>query len=184
MLSLGTSWPLLDCWLGALFVGALPVATAPGLGMGAGEGQMRKMQGILDRLGAVKLICTEAYRAQAREQGYEGIAGRACTPEEVRGQSPASGFREVRPSAEAIAFGPTGPPWILSDDTIWRLGVPGSGALPAALGGGGPGPGLAVADDGTVWLASELGLHSFDGRTWTEHWSGAGLVDVDVRPDG
>lgn len=87
-------------------------------------------------------------------------------------------------STGAIAFGPSGPPWLLSDDTIWQLGLPGESTLSAATVGDDQVRDLVVADDGRVWVAGDLGLHSFDGETWTEHWTEAPLVDVTLAPDG
>jgi hypothetical protein len=87
-------------------------------------------------------------------------------------------------SAQAIAFAPSGPPWFVSDDTVWRLGVPGAALLPAAAPDSDEIHQLAVADDGVVWVASDLGLHSFDSETWTAHWTDAALTDVDVTSAG
>ncbi len=87
-------------------------------------------------------------------------------------------------STQAIAFGPDGAPWFLSDDTLWQLGVPEVSALPGTSREDDQVSDLAVADDGTLWVASDFGLHSFDGRTWTEHWTGARLTDVDVTSNG
>ena len=90
-------------------------------------------------------------------------------------------------SAQAIAFGPIGPPWFLSDDTVWQLGVPGSTIFPPAIptyGQGDHASDLAVTADGILWVASKSGLHAFDGEMWTERWSGTTLTDLTVAPDG
>jgi len=90
-------------------------------------------------------------------------------------------------STQVIAFGPTGAPWFVSDDTLWRLGEP--GVIGPSLGRGGFGDNgsvtdLAVAAAGTAWVASDRGLRSFDGETWTDHWTETGLADLAIAPDG
>lgn len=92
-------------------------------------------------------------------------------------------------SAEAIAFDAAGPPWILSDDTIWQLGLPGTHEVPGSDGSFATAalavsPALVVSPDGRVWVGTGNGLHSFDGETWTEHWTGTAIVALDVSPDG
>ena len=106
---------------------------------------------------------------------YRGVLYRALESE--------TGSIRLTITAQAIAFGATGAPWFLGHDTLWQLGVPGVSAR-AFPGDGFPGSSLAVADDGTVWVASGEGLRSFDGEAWTERWTGANLDHIDIAPDG
>jgi len=43
---------------------------------------------------------------------------------------------------------------------------------------------LAVAPDGTVWVAADSGVFAFDGAQWTTRVEGHGHFAVDVAPDG
>jgi hypothetical protein len=82
-------------------------------------------------------------------------------------------------STQAIAFGPSGAPWFLSDDSVWQLGVPG-GSFVSPMS---TTYDLEVTSDGVLWVAGDLGLHSYDGRDWTTHWSGSRLHSLHVTPD-
>ncbi|MCB1055786.1 MAG: AMP-binding protein, partial [Acidobacteria bacterium] len=83
LVSLPTSWEWLDAWLGALLLGALPVAIAPAGAMGSSTAHTERVAAILERIGGRLLITGEALRAGARELGLEELAEAATTPEEL-----------------------------------------------------------------------------------------------------
>jgi hypothetical protein len=82
-------------------------------------------------------------------------------------------------SVQAIAFGPTGAPWFLSDNSVWQLGVPGGSIVTPRSATND----LAVTSDGVVWVAGERGLYAYDGTEWTEHWRGGPLESLDITSD-
>jgi len=103
VISLPTSWDLLEVWLGALFAGACPVATAPGMGMGAGADQARKVAGVLERLGCELFVCPATFRAQAAELGFDSIVRISATPAELRALEPAR-HDDAAPGPRDVAF--------------------------------------------------------------------------------
>ena len=78
LVCLPNSWDWLDAWLGAVWMGALPVAASPGLAMGAAAWSEEKTFGIAQRLGARMVICGEGLYRRA-----------AAAPEECRVVTPA-----------------------------------------------------------------------------------------------
>ena len=48
LICLPNSWDWLDCWLGAVWLGAMPVAASPGLAMGSGSFLAEKTFGIAE----------------------------------------------------------------------------------------------------------------------------------------
>ncbi len=68
-------------------LGALPVAVAPGGGMGSQEAQVTKIAGLLERLGASRVISTAHFRAEATRLGQEAVGAAAIDPETLAGVS-------------------------------------------------------------------------------------------------
>ncbi len=60
VVSLPTSWEWFDAWFGALHAGALPVALAPAAALGGRELMLRRVEGVVERLGAKLLVCDAA----------------------------------------------------------------------------------------------------------------------------
>ncbi len=54
LIGLPNSWAWMDAWFGALALGALPIALAPG---GKASGLLQKVESLFDRLGVSKMIC-------------------------------------------------------------------------------------------------------------------------------
>ena len=81
LVSLETSWEWIECWLGAVHVGALPIATAPAGAMGSGRAHLDKVDGLLERLGARFLVAGPAIASEAAELGLTRITDRHLTPE-------------------------------------------------------------------------------------------------------
>jgi len=100
ILSLGTSWELIECWLGAVFCGALPV----NLATGAGTSHWNKLHGLLDKLGAEHVIGSEALRQLALDEGRPDLAPRVTTPDELRVLVPKAGFKQCDPAPDDVAF--------------------------------------------------------------------------------
>ena len=78
---LPNGWDWLDCWMGAVFLGALPVAASPGFSLGSGEHQQRKIFALAERIDARLLICGAVLRDEA-DHAPDGLTVR--TPEEIR----------------------------------------------------------------------------------------------------
>lgn len=103
LISVPTSWEWLEGWLGAVKLGALPVAVAPPGGFGAAGAHIRKVEYLVERLGARRVLSTEGFRRDAAAAQAKGILETLITPEELAGLVPASGgFPEAEP--EAVAF--------------------------------------------------------------------------------
>ncbi len=90
LVSLPTSWDWFDAWLGALFLGAHPVAMAPAPAFGAAEGHVRRIASILEGLGAGRAVVSDAVRDEARRLGEEHVVRAAVTPSELRTVTPAA----------------------------------------------------------------------------------------------
>lgn len=54
---LPTGWPFVEAWLGAVWLGALPVAMAYQGAMSSAEAQVGKLDAVCERLGARRLVC-------------------------------------------------------------------------------------------------------------------------------
>lgn len=83
LLSLETSWELLDAWFGAVLLGALPVVIATPTALGVGTAHLEKLSATLERLDAKLFLCGESWRRAASEQGFERLAAVACTDAEL-----------------------------------------------------------------------------------------------------
>ncbi len=83
LLALPTSWGWLETWFGTLLLGGLPAAVAPAGALGASEAQIEKLDGLLDHLGAERLVCSAAFREAAAGQGATAVAGAALAVEEL-----------------------------------------------------------------------------------------------------
>ncbi|RMH16494.1 MAG: fatty acyl-AMP ligase [Acidobacteria bacterium] len=114
LISLPTSWQLLDAWLGAMLRGALPVAVAAGGALGGGEAHLRKLDGLVERLGARFLLGGARLAAEAQRLGARRAAAAALSAERLQKTTPAT-VPIPRPTPEDVAFlqltsGSTGEP--------------------------------------------------------------------------
>ncbi|MCP3958704.1 MAG: fatty acyl-AMP ligase [bacterium] len=114
LVCLPTSWPWFESWLGAMFQGVLPVAVAPGAAFGAAEAQIRKVEGLVERLDASRTVVTPGFRRDAERAGARRTTEVAITFEELSGLAP-EGSTDRRPEPAEIAFlqltsGSTGQP--------------------------------------------------------------------------
>ena len=110
-----TSWAWFEAWMGALFVGALPVAMARGSAMGAAEAHQQKVESVVARLGAKHAVVSDGFRRTVQASGLAPqTAEVAITPEELAGLAPKK-VPVVSVEPEEIAFlqltsGSTGTP--------------------------------------------------------------------------
>jgi fatty-acyl-CoA synthase len=154
VVSLPTSWEWFEGWFGALLLGAWPVALAPAGAMGAGEGQIRKLAGVLELLGARVVLCRAAFRRAAGELGAAGVAAAAVAVEDLAGTAPAS-WRPAAPDAEEVAYlqltsGSTGRPRAVM---VTHRGVVANAlAIDEAIGAPHGAPASAWVDGMVSWL--------------------------------
>lgn len=154
MISLPTSWPMLDAWLGALLCGALPVAVAPGGGLGGGEAQIRKIDALVERLGARFVLTSDRVPAEAARLGASH-ASRAALGTEAFAATAPDRFRAPDPSPEDIAFlqltsGSTGTPRAVM--IPHRAAVHNAFASDLAIGAPRGGPIHTTAESMVSWL--------------------------------
>jgi acyl-CoA synthetase (AMP-forming)/AMP-acid ligase II len=103
LVSLPTSWEWMDAWMGALLLGALPVAIAPAGAMGSSAAHTQRVAAILDLLGARRVLAGDAVRAGAEELGLDALARAVTTPQELRAMT-AIGFTAPEPTPGDLAF--------------------------------------------------------------------------------
>ena len=106
LVALPTSWGFLEAWLGAVWLGALPVAVAPPAGMGGGNAQTLKVARIAARLDARLVIATVGLReslTRGEDPELAALAARTLDPEALRATAPAP-VPEPTASPDDIAF--------------------------------------------------------------------------------
>ncbi|MBE7467178.1 MAG: AMP-binding protein [Planctomycetes bacterium] len=101
---LPTTWNLLEAWWGAVLLGARPVCVAPGGAMGSQEAHLRKLEGIVERLGAARMLCDESLVQEVEAAGMSRARRLALGPEAFAKTTPASGVRIADPEPEELAF--------------------------------------------------------------------------------
>jgi acyl-CoA synthetase (AMP-forming)/AMP-acid ligase II len=89
MVGLPTGWEWMDSWLGAVLLGALPVAMAPPGALGGSEAHLEKLRAVAEGLDARRVLARSTVREEAAALGLAELAGRIATPEEVAALSPA-----------------------------------------------------------------------------------------------
>jgi fatty-acyl-CoA synthase len=104
MVALPTSWEWLEAWMGLLFCGALPVASAGATGLAAAETQLGKVDLVMGAIGARHVVTTEGFRDQAAAGGFTRAATGVITIEECRAATPTSGFHPPAVGADDLAF--------------------------------------------------------------------------------
>ena len=104
MVALPTSWEWVEAWMGLLFCGALPVASAGATGLAAAETQLGKVNQVMGAIGARHVITSEGFRDQASASGFERACAGVITPEELHAATPSQGFEAPAVGADEVAF--------------------------------------------------------------------------------
>jgi acyl-CoA synthetase (AMP-forming)/AMP-acid ligase II len=104
MVALPTSWEWLEAWMGLLFRGALPVASAGATGLAAAETQLGKVDRVMEAIGARHVIASAAFREQAAAAGFERARAGVITPEELAAVEPTRGFEPPPAGSDDVAF--------------------------------------------------------------------------------
>ncbi len=103
VVSLPTTWQWFDAWFGALHAGALPVALAPGAALGGRDLMLRRVEGVVERLGAKLLVCEAGLKEDLAREGGRAAAV-AVTPDELAAAPERRGFRPPDPEPASAAF--------------------------------------------------------------------------------
>lgn len=151
---LPSSWSWMEAWLGALVLGALPVAMAPAGALGSSEAHVRRVAEVVERLDARLLVIGGGFPEQAHRLGFGVAAARALAPEELAGTVPAS-FTPARPAGEDLAFlqltsGSTGVPRAV--EIPHRAAIHNNAASDRAIGAPFGEPAGAWAESMVSWL--------------------------------
>jgi acyl-CoA synthetase (AMP-forming)/AMP-acid ligase II len=154
VVALPTSWGFLEAWLGAAWLGALPVAMAPPAGMGGGGAQVDKVALIAERLGARLVVAAGSLATTLSASGQEALAGRLIDPEALRSAAPLA-WGEPSPAEDEVAFlqltsGSTGLPRAVA--ISHRSIVHNAFAIDEAIGAPAGGPTRDWADSLVSWL--------------------------------
>ncbi len=103
LICLPSSWDWLEAWWGALLCGALPLAVARGAALGAADAQIRKVEAVVERIGARFAVVSENFREEATQRGARRTAEVAITSRELASTAPAR--RQLpAPAPDDIAF--------------------------------------------------------------------------------
>ena len=154
LVALPTSWAWFEAWLGAVEIGALPVAVAPAVGFGAADAQIEKLAHLVAGLGARRVIASAPFLAAARQAGQEALATAGIAVDAWQGLTPAAGS-SPEPAAQDIAFlqltsGSTGHPRAVM---IRHHGaLHNACAIDEAVGAGQGGPAHTWAESIVGWL--------------------------------
>ena len=158
MVALPTSWEWMEAWLGLIFRGALPVASAGATGLAAAESQLEKVDLVMTALGARYVVASEGFREQADASGFERARSGAVTPDELATTTPTPAFEPDPVTPEDVAFlqltsGSTGRPRAVM--------ITHRGAVhnPAACSEGAGGPMGAPVQDWVETMVSWLPLY-------------------------
>ncbi len=104
LISLSTTWELVDVLLGAMIRGALPTLIAPVGALGGATSHAIKIRTLLNRMGSKRLYCDETTRKLLIEFGEPAAAELSLIPAELNALTPAIGLarHEFSPSDIAI----------------------------------------------------------------------------------
>lgn len=153
VVALPSSFDWFDAWLGAIHLGALPVATAPGAAVGASQVQLAKLVGIVGKLDARLIVSTASLAKKLGDLPPSDAPMPDClTPEALGEVAPATDF------AVAVAA---------AEDTAFLQLTSGSTGFPRAV---------QVTHGGAIHnaLALDKGVaspHERDSRGFIDHWA-------------
>ena len=104
VVALPTSFEWFDTWLGAILLGALPVATAPGAAVGASRVQLDRLLAVVDTLAAALIVSTDSLASKlAEEPSRERPVPTCITPVQLAATAAAS-FARPPATPEDTAF--------------------------------------------------------------------------------
>ncbi len=158
LVALPTSWHFLEAWLGAAWLGALPVAVAPPTGLGSGSAQVEKLARVAEKLDARMAVAAASFAAGLGRpeigSGLEALAARVIAPEALLATAPLS-WGEPSPAEDDLAFlqltsGSTGLPRAVA--IRHRSIVHNAFAIDEAIGAPAGGPTREWADSLVSWL--------------------------------
>lgn len=103
LVALPTTWAWFEAWLGAVEIGALPVAVAPAVGFGAADAQLDKLSSLVQRLEAKRVIASAPFLAAAKEAEHRALAAAGIAVDAWQKLAPVAG---TQPAAQPqdIAF--------------------------------------------------------------------------------
>jgi acyl-CoA synthetase (AMP-forming)/AMP-acid ligase II len=104
VIALPTSFEWFDVWLGAIRLGALPVATAPGAAVGASRVQLDKLMRVVDTLGAALIVSTDSLAARLAEEPAGERPVPACLTPAALAATAGSAVDPVAGGPEETAF--------------------------------------------------------------------------------
>lgn len=100
VVSLSTSWAWLESWFGALWLGALPLAVAPG----ASGASLRRLNLVLDRLEGARVVATSSLVEEAERGRYEDLLAAIITTESLAETAPEKLPRAFEAEPSSAAF--------------------------------------------------------------------------------
>jgi acyl-CoA synthetase (AMP-forming)/AMP-acid ligase II len=104
VVALPTSFDWFDVWLGAIQLGALPVATAPGAAVGASRVQLDKLLGVVDNLSATLIVSTDSLTKKIAEEPARALPLPPCITPAALAETPAGGFAPEPSAPQDTAF--------------------------------------------------------------------------------
>ena len=104
VVALPTSFDWFEVWLGAILLGALPVATAPGAAIGASRGQLDKLLGVVDNLEAALIVSTDSLATKLAEEPPRELPLPACVTPAMLEETDAGSFVRKPATPEDTAF--------------------------------------------------------------------------------
>ncbi|MEE2775919.1 MAG: AMP-binding protein [Acidobacteriota bacterium] len=120
LVGLPTTWAFFECWIGALWRGAFPFAVASPGGFGAADAHVRKIEGLVDRLGVRHAVISDGFLDQAVAREATRLIEVAITP-------------EAQAQAALGVGGPSDSPGLACGDCAFLQLTSGSTGLPRAV---------------------------------------------------
>lgn len=91
LVAMPTSWEWMESWFGLLMRGAWPVASSGTGAMAAAETQFEKVDKVMAKIGARRVVASEAFAEQAAGQSFSFTDNGIITLESLAKQTPAVG---------------------------------------------------------------------------------------------